>query len=81
MAFRCCFIFDPKLVVNDVLVQLCLNESAVLGSFEWATGVNFSTEWSGAVFQDGCVLKDPSKEVERFLELLFHIRAGDRRIR
>ena len=42
MAFRCCFIFEPCLVVNDVLVQLCLNESAILGSFEWATGVKFS---------------------------------------
>ena len=46
MAFCCCFICEPCLVVNDVLVQLCLNESAVLGCFEWATGVKFSTEWS-----------------------------------
>ena len=43
---KSCFIFDPCLVVNDVLAQLCLNELAVMDSSEWATNVEFSIEVS-----------------------------------
>ena len=32
--------------MNDVLAQLCLNESAVMDSSEWATNAEFSIEGS-----------------------------------